>query len=137
MLDTLRQNEGLGLAAVQVGILKRIIVIELPENNGTFKLINPKIVKSEGCQTVEEGCLSIPNRYAQVERPVEIIIEALDEDGKKVKIEAKEILAVILSHEIDHLNGELFIDKMIPGTLEVVTPEDLPAKKAELKERRK
>ena len=137
MVETLGQYEGLGLAAVQVGVLKRIIVAQLPDDPRVFKLINPKIVKCNGTQTAEEGCLSIPNRYAQVERPAEITVEALDENGKKITLEAKEILAVIISHEIDHLNGELFIDKMIPGTLEVVTPEDMPAKKEELKARQK
>lgn len=137
MVETLKENEGLGLAAVQVGVLKRIIVVQLIDEPTIFKLINPKIVKSSGTQTIEEGCLSIPNRYAQVERALEITVEALDENGEKVKLEAKEILAVVIAHEIDHLNGELFIDKMIPGTLEVVTPEDLHAKREELKDQRK
>lgn len=137
MVETLKKHEGIGLAAVQVGVLKRIIVIQLPEDEQIFRLVNPKIVKSVGAQTAEEGCLSIPNRYAQVERPAELTLEALDENGKKVKLEAKEILAVVISHEIDHLNGELFIDKMVPGTLEVVTPEDIPAKREEIKEKRR
>ena len=134
MLETLRSYQGLGLAAVQVGVLKRIIIIDLPDGEGTFKLINPKIKKAKGKQVAEEGCLSIPNRYAQVERPEEITIEALNENGEKITLEAKEILAVVLSHELDHLEGELFIDKMIPGTLEIVTPEDLDTKKEKRKE---
>ena len=125
MIETLHKNNGVGLAAPQVGVLKRIIVIDIyEEGTDVFVLINPEIVKTKGQQTVEEGCLSFPNQYAKIVRPAEVTVKALDKDGKKVKLVGKDLLAQALSHEIDHLNGELFIDKIIPGTLETVKPED-------------
>lgn len=123
MIETMHKYNGVGLAAVQVGILKRAIVIDLYDDKGPIKLVNPVIVKEKGVQEVEEGCLSFPNKYAQLERPAEVVVEGFDEKGKKVKIKAKELLAQALCHEIDHLNGIVFIDKMIPGTLEYVKPE--------------
>lgn len=123
MVETLHKNNGVGLAAVQVGILKRMIVIDLYDDKGAIKLINPVIIKEKGEQEVEEGCLSFPNKYAKMIRPAEVTVEALDENGKKVKINAKELLAQALCHEIDHLNGIVFVDKMIPGTLEYVEPQ--------------
>lgn len=123
MVETMHKYNGVGLAAVQVGILKRVIVIDLYDDKGPMKLINPVIVKEEGEQEVEEGCLSFPNKYAKMIRPAKVTVEALDENGKKVKIRAKELLAQALCHEIDHLNGIVFVDKMLPGTLEYVEPE--------------
>ena len=123
MVETMHKYNGVGLAAVQVGVLKRVIVIDLYDENGPMKLINPVIIKEKGEQEVEEGCLSFPNKYAKMIRPKEVTVEALDENGKKIKIEAKDLLAQALSHEIDHLNGVLFVDKMLPGTLEYVDPE--------------
>lgn len=124
MKDTMHKYNGLGLAAPQVGILKRIIVIDLYEEGECFALVNPVIEKAKGKQVVDEGCLSFPNQYAKVERPEEVIVTGLDENGKKTKIVAKGLLAQALCHEIDHLNGELFIDKILPGTLKYVEPED-------------
>lgn len=123
MVETMHKYNGVGLAAVQVGILKRLIVIDLYDDKGPMKLINPVIIKEKGEQEVEEGCLSFPNKYAKMIRPAEVTVEALDENGKKVRIKAKELLAQALSHEIDHLNGITFVEKMIPGTLEYVEPE--------------
>ena len=140
MLDTLKEYDGIGIAAVQVGVLKRMIIVDLTdviEGENPIRLINPVITKSKGEQTAEEGCLSIPNKYANVIRPSEITVEALNENGEKIKIEAKEIMAVVLSHEIDHLEGDLFIDKMVEGTLEVVTPEQKQEKKDKRKVDRK
>ncbi len=124
MVETMHKYNGVGLAAVQVGILKRAIVIDLYDDKGPIKLINPVIIKEEGEQEVEEGCLSFPNKYAKLIRPAKVTVEALNEKGKKVKINAKELLAQALSHEIDHLNGIVFVDKMIPGTLEYVEPKE-------------
>ena len=124
MVETMHKYNGVGLAAVQVGILKRAIVIDLYDDKGPIKLINPVIVKEEGEQEVEEGCLSFPNKYAKMIRPKEVTVEALDENGKKIKIQGKDLLAQALDHEIDHLNGIVFIDKMIPGTLEYVEPKE-------------
>lgn len=123
MVETMHKYNGVGLAAVQVGILKRVIVIDLYDDKGPMKLVNPVIIKEKGEQEVEEGCLSFPNKYAKMIRPAEVVVEALDENGKKVTIKAKELLAQALCHEIDHLNGITFVDKMIPGTLEYVEPE--------------
>ena len=123
MLETMHKYNGVGLAGPQVGILKRVIVIDLYDGNKPLLLVNPKIIKSKGEQEVDEGCLSFPNEYAKVIRPKEVVVEALNEEGKKVKRVGKDLLAQALSHEIDHLNGVLFVDNMIPGTLEYVTPE--------------
>ncbi len=123
MVETMHKYNGVGLAAVQVGILKRIIVIDIYDGKGPLKLINPVIIKQKGEQEVEEGCLSFPNKYAKMLRPAEVTVEALDENGKKIKIHGKELLAQALCHEIDHLNGIVFVDNMIPGTLEYVEPE--------------
>ncbi len=125
MIETMHKLNGVGLAAVQVGVLKRIVVIDLYEEGvKPYILINPEIIKTKGEQTVEEGCLSFPNKFAKVVRPKELIVRALNEKGKKIEIKAKDLLAQAISHEVDHLNGELFIDKIIPGTLEIVTPEE-------------
>lgn len=119
MLDTLYKYNGVGLAAPQVGILKRIVVIDTYEGKGPIVLINPEIIKEKGEQEVDEGCLSFPSQYAKIIRPKEVTVKALDENGKEFKITGKDLLAQALSHEIDHLNGILFVDKIIPGTLEV------------------
>lgn len=120
MLETMYKFNGVGLAAPQVGILKRVVVIDLYDNKGPLILINPEIIKEKGEQEVEEGCLSFPNQFAKIVRPAEVTVKALDIDGKEIKIKAKELLAQAISHEIDHLNGILFVDKIIPGTLETV-----------------
>jgi len=124
MVETMHKYNGVGLAAVQVGILKRAIVIDLYDEKGPIKLVNPVIIKEKGEQEVEEGCLSFPNKYAKIIRPKEVTVEALNENGKKIKINAKDLLAQALCHEIDHLNGIVFVDKMIPGTLEYVEPKE-------------
>lgn len=124
MVDTMHKYNGVGLSAVQVGILKRLVVIDLYDDKGPIKLINPVILKTKGEQEVEEGCLSFPNKYAKMIRPAEVVAEALDENGKKIKIKAKGLLAQAICHELDHLDGVLFVDKMIPGTLQYVEPKN-------------
>jgi peptide deformylase len=124
MIETMHKYNGVGLAAVQVGVLKRLLVIDLYDDKGPIVMINPIITKTKGEHEVEEGCLSFPNQFAKVVRPVEVTAEYTDRDGKRQKIKAKDLLAQAISHEVDHLNGELFIDKIIPGTLEYVTPEE-------------
>ena len=123
MMETMHKYEGLGLAGPQVGVLKRIIVIDLYEEGMQFTLINPVIIKQKGEQIVEEGCLSFPNQYAKLIRPKEVVVEALDRSGKKITIKAKDLLAQAIAHELDHLDGVVFTDKMLPGTLEHVEPE--------------
>lgn len=120
MKETLHKYNGVGLAAVQVGILKRIVIIQEDEEAPIYVLINPEIISTSGVQTVEEGCLSFPNKFAQIERPEKVKIRALDENGKEIEIKATGLLAQAICHEVDHLNGEVFIDKIIPGTLEVI-----------------
>lgn len=124
MMDTMHKYDGLGLAAPQVGILKRIIVIDLYEDGPCFALVNPVLLEAKGKQIVGEGCLSFPKTFGQVERPAEIVVTGLDENGKKTTIKATGLLAQALCHEIDHLNGKVFIDIILPGTLEVVTQEN-------------
>lgn len=130
MLDTMHKANGVGLAAVQVGVLKRIVVIDVYEEGvEPYILINPEIIKTKGEQTVEEGCLSFPNKFAKIVRPKEVVARALNEKGEKIEIKAKDLLAQAICHEVDHLNGEVFIDKIIPGTLEMVTPEQTNERK--------
>ncbi len=123
MIETLHKYDGVGLAAVQVGILKQIVIIQEAADKPIYVIINPEIISQSGVQVVEEGCLSFPNKFAKIERPEKIKIRAMDENGKKVEIIGKGLLAQAISHEIDHLNGKVFIDKIIPGTLEIVKPE--------------
>lgn len=115
MYETLKQTpDGVGLAAPQVGVLRRAIVVDLSTEDGgpgPFKLINPVIVKRSGEQVCREGCLSVPGKLGDVIRPKKVVVEALNEKGEKVKIKAEDLLAVVFSHEIDHLDGILFVDK--------------------------
>ena len=114
MLETMYAAPGIGLAAVQVGILKRLIVIDISkdkEKKNPLFLINPQIVsKSKNTSIYEEGCLSLPGHFAEVERPAECQINFIDYNGKKKKISAKGLLSTCIQHEVDHLNGVLFID---------------------------
>ena len=114
MADSMYAAEGIGLAAVQIGVAKRIIVMDLDQKDGKKDwrvFINPKITwASEDMATFEEGCLSVPEIWDDVERPARIKAEYLDLDGKKVEIEADGMLATCLQHEMDHLEGVLFID---------------------------
>jgi len=119
MVETMYEYEGVGLAAPQVGVLRRVVVIDIGE--GPIKLINPKIIEKEGEVIDAEGCLSIPNRVGTVKRPEKVKVEYLDENGEKKVIEGTGLLAKALCHEIDHLDGVLFIDKMIE---ELVSEED-------------
>ena len=124
MIETMHKYNGVGLAAVQVGVLKRIVVIDLYDDNGPIVLINPKIIKTKGEQEVEEGCLSFPNKFDKIVRPAEVVADYTDLDGNLIRVKAKELLAQAICHELDHLDGQLFVDKIIPGTLEYVEPEE-------------
>ena len=114
MLETMYSAPGIGLAAVQVGILKRVIVIDVSkdkEKKNPFFLINPEIIsKSKNTSTYEEGCLSLPGYFAEIERPAECQVKYIDYFGKKKEIKATGLLSTCIQHEIDHLNGVLFID---------------------------
>lgn len=111
MKDTMYHAEGVGLAAPQIGILKRIVVIDV--GSGPIVLINPEIVKIQGSQIDLEGCLSIPGVQGKVERPEKVTVKALNENGEMFELEGEGLLARAFCHEIDHLNGALFIDKVI------------------------
>ena len=109
MWDTLRENDGLGLAAPQIGMLRQVIVIELEEE--TYELINPVMVGSSGSEVKAEACLSVPERQGDVERPTYVKIEAMDRYGVSYVVEGEDMLATALCHELDHLDGVLFLDK--------------------------
>jgi len=111
MIETMHHAEGVGLAAPQIGILKRVIVIDLYDEEGPMALINPEIIEMHGEQIQEEGCLSLPGRHGIVKRPESVKVKFQDETGDTYIIEGEELLARVLCHEIDHLNGILYIDK--------------------------
>ena len=110
MADTMYDADGVGLAAPQVGILKRLIVVDVGDDNGLIELINPEIIESNGEQLGTEGCLSIPGLNGQVRRALEVTVKGLDRNGEEVKITGRDLLARAFQHEIDHLNGVLFTD---------------------------
>ena len=112
MVDTLHEANGVGLAANQVGELRRLIVIHMPEDEETRIYINPEITQREGEREVEEGCLSIPGYRGNIKRSVWIKFKALDHTEKTVKFKAEDLLAQALEHEVDHLNGILYIDHL-------------------------
>ena len=111
MYETMQSRDGVGLAAPQVGILKRAVVIDV--GDGKIELINPEIVEESGEQTGSEGCLSVPGVFGEVTRPNVVTVKAQDRDGKWFKITGKELLARAFCHEIEHLDGKLFLDRVI------------------------
>ena len=111
MSETMYAENGVGLAAPQVGVLRRVIVMDIGE--GLLELINPKIISKKGAQIKAEGCLSVPDVFGEVKRPDSVVVSAMDRKGKKIRIEGSGLLAVCLCHEIDHLDGILFTDKVI------------------------
>ena len=111
MIDTMRQAQGVGLAATQVGVPLRVLVVELPDQE-PLALINPQIVKRQGERTVEEGCLSVPGLRGEIKRSLSVTVKGLDPEGKEVRLKAQDLLAQALEHEIDHLNGVLYIDHL-------------------------
>ncbi len=108
MAQSMYGHSGIGLAAPQVGIDESLIVVDV--GTGLYKLINPKIIKRQGSQSREEGCLSVPGVYLKVKRAKKVLVQALDQEAKPVSIEAEDLLACALQHEIDHLNGKLIVD---------------------------
>ncbi len=115
MLEVMYEAPGIGLAAPQVNIHKRIVVMDLSdEKNSPMFFINPEIITSSGTEEMEEGCLSVPEYTAIVERPSEVTVKALDRDGNEFELECDDLLAVCIQHEIDHLNGKLFVDYLSP-----------------------
>ncbi|MBQ4556677.1 MAG: peptide deformylase [Clostridia bacterium] len=110
MVDTMHEANGCGLAAVQVGVLRRIVVIET-EESGLIELINPEIIAREGEQQDSEGCLSVPGKWGITRRPAKVTVRALNRKGETVEYTGTELLARAFCHELDHLDGKLFIDK--------------------------
>lgn len=122
MVRLLREANGLGLAANQVGVLQKIFVYD--DGTGLGVLVNPKIISATGEQLGYEGCLSLPGIQGEVRRASEIVVTGQDRKGKDVKIKAEGLLARVFQHEIDHLYGTLFIDRVEPDSLEYVTEGD-------------
>jgi peptide deformylase len=120
MLETMYDANGVGLAAVQVGVLRRIVTIDV--GDGPIVLINPVIEESDGEQTGQEGCLSVPNKVGVVTRPEHVIVSAKDREMKDIKVEGTALLARALCHEIDHLDGHMYTEK-VEGDLIDITPE--------------
>ena len=122
MVDTMNEANGVGLAAPQVGILKRIVVIDVTGQD-PIAMINPVIVEKDGSQTGEEGCLSLPGKSGVVTRPSHVIVECLNRDMEKVRIEGTELLARCMCHEIDHLDGHMYTE-YVEGDLHDVQYEE-------------
>lgn len=122
MLDTMYEANGVGLAAPQVGILKRIVVIDTTGED-PYVLINPRIVESSGEQTGQEGCLSVPGKCGVVTRPNYVKVVALNEDMEPIEVEGTELLARAICHELDHLDGHLYVEK-VEGELQNMEAED-------------
>ena len=121
MAETMRAAQGVGLAAPQVGILRRIVVIEVEEGN-LIELINPKIIAYAGEQAGTEGCLSVPNKWGTVKRPMHVTVRALNRHGEEFEITGSEFLARAFCHELDHLDGKLYID--IASAIETVPADE-------------
>lgn len=121
MLDTLYDSQGVGLAAPQIGVLKRLVVIDISEEgNDPIILINPEIIATDGCQIGDEGCLSVPGKVGTVERPNYVKVKAYDKKMKEFSLEGTELLARAICHEIDHLDGILYVDKITDELRDVV-----------------
>lgn len=124
MLETMYEANGIGLAAPQVGILRRVVVIDLGEGDGPLVMVNPELLESSGEQTGDEGCLSVPGKAGAVTRPNHVIARYLDEQMNRCEIEATELLARAICHEIEHLDGHLYTEKVEGGLHDVVYEDE-------------
>jgi len=131
MKQTLRDLDAVGIAAPQIGTLKRIAVIEFDEE--LYELINPEIIESEGNQTCNEACLSVPGRCGDVDRPFEVTVQALNREGESYTVTVDDFLASVFCHELDHLDGVLFLDKA--RNIQMINEEQLRARKKARKKR--
>jgi peptide deformylase len=132
MIETMHEASGVGLAAPQVGVPLRVIVIGLPGQED-FALINPEVVRRKGERVVTEGCLSIPGYIGQLKRSETVTVKGRDPEGKEVRLKADELLAQALEHEIDHVNGILYVDRLeSEDDLRKIEPEELRAGESEL-----
>ncbi len=115
MFETMKDEKGIGLAATQVNVHKRVVVMDVSEEQNEPRVfINPKIVEKEGSTISEEGCLSVPNNYAKVDRAEKVKVVAMDDRGAEFELEAEGLLAICIQHELDHLEGKLFVDYLSP-----------------------
>lgn len=115
MFETMRDEKGIGLAATQVDHHVRLVVMDVSEEQNEPRVfINPEIVKKEGSTISEEGCLSVPGNYAKVDRAEKVTVKALDGEGQPFELEAEGLLAICIQHELDHLEGKLFVDYLSP-----------------------
>ena len=118
MADTMYYDgRGIGIAAPQVGVLRRVFIVDVGDEHGLIEFINPEILEASGSQTDNEGCLSVPGKTCEVERPSHIKVKATDRNGNEFELEADGLLARCICHENDHLNGVLFIDKSVDGKI--------------------
>ncbi len=138
MLETMYAAPGIGLAAPQIGVTKRVIVVDVADKDSPRNpicLVNPEVLwQSEETSTHEEGCLSLPDMYADVERPAEVKVGYLDRDGNRQEIEADGLLATCLQHEIDHINGVLFVDHLSALKRNIILKKMVKAKKTRARE---
>ncbi|MCR4703329.1 MAG: peptide deformylase [Saccharofermentans sp.] len=125
MADTMYfEGRGIGIAAPQVGVLRRVFVIDVGDDHGKIEFINPEILEMSGSQTDNEGCLSVPGKTCGVERPSHVKVKALDREGNEFVLEADDLLARCICHENDHLDGILFIDKSVDGKVYRIDEEE-------------
>ena len=118
MADTMYYGgRGIGIAAPQVGVLRRVFIVDVGDEHGLIEFINPEIIEASGSQTDNEGCLSVPGKTCEVERPSHIKVKATNRNGNEFELEADGLLARCICHENDHLNGVLFIDKSVDGKI--------------------
>ncbi len=128
MLETMYEADGVGLAAPQVGVLKQIVVIDI--GDGPIILVNPKIVESDGEQTGREGCLSVPGKYGIVTRPSHVKVKAYDRDMNEIEVEGEDLLARALCHELDHLQGKMYVELAQDGLHDNPSPEEMEEESA-------
>jgi peptide deformylase len=115
MFDTMKDEKGIGLAATQVNVHKRVVVMDVSEDQDQpYVFINPEIILKSGSTISEEGCLSVPNNYAKVDRAESVTVKAINEKGETFELEAEGLLAICIQHELDHLQGKLFVDYLSP-----------------------
>lgn len=117
-------NRGIGIAAPQVGVLRRVFIVDIGDDHGLIEFINPEILETSGSQVGSEGCLSVPGKTCKVDRPFHVKVKALDREGNEFVLEAEDLLARCICHENDHLDGILFIDKSVDGKIYKAESDD-------------
>ena len=117
-------NRGIGIAAPQVGVLRRVFIVDIGDDHGLIEFINPEILETSGSQVGSEGCLSVPGKTCEVDRPSHVKVKALDREGNEFVLEAEDLLARCICHENDHLDGILFIDKSVDGKIYKAESDD-------------